>query len=146
SKVKIIGINHGFNPKHLVGTDLAISLNQNAYQKTIELGQSKNKSLILHNYINVNQKNFSEFQINRKQNDQFMIGSYGRFSFEKGYDVLIEALKILNDKKIDFQCYLGGSGNEENNLKLLTEKYNLADKVKFVGWVENKEEFLNKID
>ena len=142
---KLIVVNHGHNYKHAVGSDLAILLNKDAYQKTLESGQPKEKITILPNWIDINLE-FNKLKQYKRNNKIFTIGSYGRFSKEKGYDILIEALKILNSKKIPFKCLIGGIGEEENNLKSLATKYKLNDKIKFVGWVKNKKQFLSQID
>ncbi len=140
--VKLVGINHGHNPKHSVGTDLAITLNSHIFNETIKLGQDKNKIILLPNGIEIGE----DFITKKDPHNKFTIGSYGRFSYEKGYDIFIEALKILNDKNIDFSVRIGGSGIEESNLKELVKKYNLQDRVEFIGWVSDKKDFFEKID
>ncbi|MFT6332639.1 MAG: glycosyltransferase involved in cell wall biosynthesis [Lentimonas sp.] len=141
-KTKLIGINHGHNPKHSVGTDLAITLNSKAFKETIKLGQRKERITLLPNGIDLSESYYAK----KEGIDKFTIGSYGRFSFEKGYDILIESLNILNIKNVDFKCFIGGSGIEEKNLKRLIQKYNLQEKIQLIGWVTNQKEFLKKID
>ncbi|MFT7086868.1 MAG: glycosyltransferase involved in cell wall biosynthesis [Rickettsiales bacterium] len=140
--IKLIGVNHGHNPKHSVGTDLAITLNSKVFEETIKLGQNRKKTFLLPNAIDLGAISFTKKDYQKK----FTIGSYGRFSHEKGYDILIESVKILNDQNIDFNCIIGGSGVDENNLKNTVKKYGLQKKVSFIGWVENQEEFFKKID
>lgn len=143
TNVKLVSVNHGHSPKHAVGTDLAITLNSQIYEKVIALGQKKEKTALIANGIKIDQE-FKEYVINK--NKEFVIGSFGRFSYEKGYDLMIEAFKILDEKGIKFIAMIGGSGDEEEKLKNLVEKYNLQKKVNFTGWVSNKEEFLRKVD
>ncbi len=140
--VKLIGVNHGHNPKHSVGTDLAITLNSNVFDAVAKLGQDRNKAALLPNGIDLDEKLF----ITKPSHDKFTIGSYGRFSPEKGHDVLIEALKILNDQNVNFTAIIGGSGVGEKNLQELVIKYNLQDKVRFIGWVLDQEKFFEQVD
>ncbi len=139
--VRLIAVNHGHNPKHSLGADLAIVLNQNVFNQLSDLGQNQNKIALLPNGIDVD----AEF-CHKKIHQPFKIGSYGRFSFEKGYDVLIEALHILDKNSIAFEAVIGGAGEEEKKLTAMVNDFNLTRKIKFVGWVENKKEFFDQID
>jgi glycosyltransferase involved in cell wall biosynthesis len=68
----------------------------------------------------------------------------------KGIYELIEAIKVLSDKRLVSQYNLnfiiGGSGIEEGQVKLIVDKYNLNYCVDMVGWVDGelKEELLKK--
>jgi glycosyltransferase involved in cell wall biosynthesis len=42
--------------------------------------------------------------------------------------------------------HLAGGGEEHENLKALVEKYHLQENVNFIGWVNDKKEFFDKID
>ncbi len=52
----------------------------------------------------------------------------------KGVDLLLRALRGLS---CDFKATIVGTGNAESGLKQLSQEYGLADKVNFVGWVDN---------
>lgn len=142
--VKLIAINHGYNPKHAVGTDIAITLNSTAYKNTISLGQPKQKTVILPHSINFRQN--SKIIHPTPLEDTIYIGSYGRFSPEKGYQCLIKALKILSQNNIKFKALIGGSGADESLLKTQVKKSNLEKQVNFIGWVQDKESFYKKIN
>lgn len=53
--------------------------------------------------------------------------SVGRLSFEKGYDSLIEAWKIVTSQHPDWELDIYGSGQEYNNLCSLIKKYSLTN-------------------
>ena len=72
-----------------------------------------------------------------KIKDVPVIVSTGRLSCEKGYPVLIQALKILSNQGIQFKCIIAGDGPELNSLKQLVSKLELQDTVNFYGYVEN---------
>ena len=55
----------------------------------------------------------------------------------KGQDILFEALSSVVWKERDWQCNLYGSGLDENYLHDLAEYYEIADKVNFLGYVND---------
>jgi glycosyltransferase involved in cell wall biosynthesis len=73
------------------------------------------------------------------------IGTYGRFSSEKGFDTLIEAIKILSNSKpeLSVKVYIGGYGDLESQLKAQAQDF---PAIEFVGIVEDVAEFLEKCD
>ncbi len=75
-----------------------------------------------------------------------VIGTMGRFVAKKGFDIYIDALKILKDRNIDFKAVLGGNGEEESALKSRAQKAGLGEQLKFLGWVQDKKDFYTNID
>ncbi|MFH1387070.1 MAG: glycosyltransferase [bacterium] len=71
----------------------------------------------------------------RLETNEVIIGSLGRLSHEKGYDVLIKAIKNLTDKGLKIKCLIGGEGVERRNLELLVSSLGIKEKVSFVGMV-----------
>jgi glycosyltransferase involved in cell wall biosynthesis len=53
----------------------------------------------------------------------------------KGVYTFIESLKILHSMFPDFITIIIGRGEEQEELKLLTNEYGLNDNVKFIGWL-----------
>lgn len=66
-----------------------------------------------------------------------IILSIGRLSVEKGFDMAIEAARLLKERGKSFVWYIIGSGIEEANLKNLIESYQLEQYVKLLGVREN---------
>jgi glycosyltransferase involved in cell wall biosynthesis len=62
------------------------------------------------------------------------IVSVGRLVEEKSYDILINSVANLS---FDFELYLIGSGELEQELRRQTESLNISQKVKFLGNVVN---------
>jgi glycosyltransferase involved in cell wall biosynthesis len=62
--------------------------------------------------------------------------SVGRLEKIKRIDLLIKAMKYTSTK---IKCFIVGKGPEEGNLKNLTQLYHLEDRVKFLGFVSDKE-------
>lgn len=68
-------------------------------------------------------------------------GAYGRFCSHKGFDVLLQALKLIPDLPI--RVLLGGEGDQAAQLKQLAQG---LETVEFVGRVENVPGFLQACD
>lgn len=87
---------------------------------------------------------YSRFYFDYKERDNLNFEKsrllfLGRISPEKGVTYLIEAAKLLADNNIDFDLSLVGTGPDEEEMKALVEKYNLRNKVKFLGYINNTE-------
>lgn len=65
----------------------------------------------------------------------FLISSGSRLEYEKGFDILIEAIsKLDNDLKKNLKVIIIGEGKESNNLKLLAANLGVIDNFIFLGW------------
>ena len=76
-------------------------------------------------------------QKQRDATEEKLIVSVGRFAPEKGHRHLIEALSLLNRKKVRWRCTFLGEGALESELRTLTVEHNLSDKVMFPGFCED---------
>lgn len=77
---------------------------------------------------------------------ELIILSIGRLSVEKGFDMAIEAARILKESGMKFVWYIIGGGAEEANLKHLIESYQLEKKVKLLGVQENPYPYIKNCD
>lgn len=88
-------------------------------------------------------------EIKRKYNinNEKTIGYVARLVELKGHKNLFDAVKIINDNSnIEFKCLIAGDGDYKEELLKYVEEFKIADKVDFVGFVKDVEEFLNIID
>ncbi len=69
--------------------------------------------------------------------DKTVLCSCGRFAPVKGFDLAVEAAKILKDKGIGFLWYFVGDGPEREKLEKLIEKYSLEDYIVITGMKSN---------
>ena len=69
----------------------------------------------------------------RNLNNNATIGFLGRLDRSKGVDVLINAFKIVADKVTDAQLLIAGKGVKEEELKTLSQKLSIQDRVIFKG-------------
>jgi glycosyltransferase involved in cell wall biosynthesis len=72
-----------------------------------------------------------------------LIGCAGRFAFEKGQSVLIEALARL-PKRVHLA--LAGSGEMEKELKQTCLRFNVENRVHFLGQVNDMARFYQSLD
>lgn len=77
------------------------------------------------------------------QNSQIVI-SVGRLVQVKGFDLLLQAWKIVVEKYSTWQLYIVGAGEEELNLKNLTHALNIIDNVIFTGSSNNVAKYYKK--
>lgn len=65
----------------------------------------------------------------------------------KGQEYVIKAISILNNEGYNFEYYLAGGG-DNTYLKSIAEKYNVIDKVKFLGSLPHDEifDYLDNLD
>ena len=83
----------------------------------------------------------------RSLNSVIRIGFLGRVVHKKGAQFLVKALGLLvNKKKLNCEIIIGGDGKYLKALKYLTFLYGLNDRVKFLGYIDDKKQFFNNID
>jgi glycosyltransferase involved in cell wall biosynthesis len=86
----------------------------------------------------------SRMKENKKQNfkynkkNDFKLIAIGRLSHQKGFDTLITSIKNIPNITLD----IIGGGEDYKKLILLVKKFNLGNKVKFLGWREEPWKFL----
>jgi glycosyltransferase involved in cell wall biosynthesis len=66
-------------------------------------------------------------------NDGILIVAAGRLSFEKGFDVLLQAVSCVSNVFL----WILGSGEEEEKLKSLAKSLGIANRIFFTGWQNN---------
>ena len=80
--------------------------------------------------------------------DKLNLVTVGRMHYQKGYDRLIEVLNRLNieNKLSNVLVHIVGDGPDELKLRDLVSKYNLQDKVKFLGRKANPYPYIASAD
>jgi len=145
-KFKTIAVNHGITFDSSLHCDYIININQNIHNLVIDKNFDKNKSFVVNNAIAITQK-YYEKKINK---DKIVIGIYGRIEPRKGFDILLEAVKIVISNFPNIRLKIGGFEVNENynlqNIKDLAKKLDLENICDFVGVVKNKIEFFSDVD
>jgi glycosyltransferase involved in cell wall biosynthesis len=73
----------------------------------------------------------------------FTIGAIGRLSKEKGFGILLDALKEVADKYPEVRLLILGEGSERVALKAKTTRLGLEDRVLMPGYVANARDYLH---
>jgi glycosyltransferase involved in cell wall biosynthesis len=75
-----------------------------------------------------------------------LIVTLGRLTKQKGYDVLIEAIRRVVNDVAGIMLLIGGEGEEMNNLNTLIESAGLGKNIKLLGLISNTYEILAACD
>lgn len=142
---KSVAVNHGITFKKSLYCDYVISINDQITQMVIAQGFDAKKAFTLANVIEIDNKYFQK-QIKNTP----VIGMYGRLEKRKGFDILMKAAAILQEKNFDFKLKIGGFEVDENYnfnyLKKLAQENKILDKCEFVGIVTDKKDFFKNVD
>ena len=105
------------------------------------------KITIIYNGINGTfpQKAHS-WQEKNTERKRVIIGTAGRLSQEKGQEWLINMAGLLKDKGLDFSLHIAGEGPLRESLIRKSRALDLAEHIRFIGFVENMEEFYSSLD
>ena len=157
-KFKIIGVTHNYSIKRLIGLDAILATTNDLKNKVIEAGQPADKVFKLPNMVRVATKPSPSGRGRGEgtldvanpapvpaYSPPPIIGTMGRFVKKKGFDIFIRAIADLKGRGLDFKAVIGGGGEDENLKKLVTQ-LDLQDKIEFIGWVSNKQQFFDNID
>ena len=74
-----------------------------------------------------------------------IVGNCVRLSKQKGLKYFIEVANNFKDRD-NIEFVIGGDGEQKDELERLVKSYGLSEKVKFAGFQENPEDFMNNID
>lgn len=140
-----------YRPLYVLLSNLvtAITVSNSVKKQLVDLGLKENKVKVIYNGIDTNRfKPLKILDSKYQIPDTITIGSVGRLNTEKGMDYLIKAFKIILEKYSNTQLQIAGKGSEENNLKNLVKDLNIANNVKFLGYVtdEKMSEFYSNIN
>jgi len=108
------------------------------------LGFKQNRIVNLPIFINLSNSEYDHYKLKehyRKKgmikSDKFILLAGSRLVYEKGFDLLINAFKLLPRNLSQNICLvIVGSGEEFENLNMQVIEYNLQDSVIFTGWLE----------
>jgi glycosyltransferase involved in cell wall biosynthesis len=76
----------------------------------------------------------------------FTIGLPGRFHRQKGHAVLLHALNLMAGQQPPVRAFLWGEGPDEDALKKMALDLGIADRVRFMGVVDNPVEAMAGMD
>lgn len=106
---------------------------------------SNNKIKVINNPIDIekNDKLVNETTVSLFDKSKINLLAAGRLNHQKGIDLLIEAMKLLNDK---FHLTILGEGEERNNLINLAKELGVLEKITFAGFQKNPYVYMKQAD
>ncbi|WP_341752810.1 MULTISPECIES: glycosyltransferase [unclassified Candidatus Tisiphia] len=63
-----------------------------------------------------------------------------------GINTLLQAVRILKSQGIMVQLFIGGDGEEKENLQKLAYQLSIEKQIKWLGWINDKTKFFSEID
>ncbi len=75
-----------------------------------------------------------------------MIISVGRLTRQKNFDVLIRAIRVLQDKNLNYSLKILGEGADFDQLQELIHQLNLTEYIELLGFKSNPYRYMNAAD
>ncbi len=144
NRIPVIDVNHGRSPKQSIKSRATIVVNKPQFNATRALVHSDHLIYSLPNSIDFS--NHIPPQFPKTWHEIPVIGTIGRLVKDKGIDVFLDAIDILNKRGSKFKVIIAGEGEERQYLEQKTTQLNLNDIVTMPGWIKNPQEFYTKID
>ena len=120
-------------------SDVIIGINENVKYK---LKLSDDKKFIVEPAIGLSKEELKELEY-KKNDDEFLILSVGRFIYIKNFRLTIDAFNefVKNNPNSNAKLILIGDGPDKDMLVRLVKSYGIENKVKFTGKISRKEVF-----
>ncbi|WP_413725048.1 glycosyltransferase [Sodalis sp. RH16] len=116
-------------------TERIICVGENEYHDAILWGIPKNKLILINNGVDI-PKNKNVKTHNKL--DEYLLLYVGRFDYQKGIDIFIDALKIIDREKLNYKIkviLIGETVNEDMDYKSV--KFENID-IKYTGWINRE--------
>lgn len=124
--------------------DKILCVSNQAKKSFEELFKINNTTCVAYNLFDID-KILSLSAEKSFEKKKFTICAVGRLHESKNYSLLLKVCKTLNDRGLDFCCYIVGGGDEEK--ELLKQKQELGlDNVIFVGASNNPYSYMAQSD
>ncbi len=110
-------------------------------QFLLDFPSLEHKGIVINNGINL--ESFFSTNTIKNNNKKIKLLMVARFDSQKDHETLIKAMNFLDEKYI---LSLAGEGVNLERIKNLVKKYNLENRVKFLGFVKDIEKIYQKHD
>lgn len=141
AKMKKIAVAHNYKTRRFCWADASLAVTLEARERLIENGMEAHRVHYVPNMVRVD-----ALPDRQPFRTPPMIGTMGRFTGKKGFEIYLDALSILNRRNIKFRAVLGGGGPDEHKLRQRLALRNLTEQVSMPGWVENKRDWFDALD
>lgn len=127
--------------------DTILAISQAVRQDIIRLENAdESKIAVIPYYIDFDRFPFALNAEKRKSNEEFIVGSVGRLSPEKGQRVLLSAFKLVLQTNENIRLWLIGDGVDREDLKTMAGELGISEQVRFWGMRSNIPELLGQMD
>lgn len=104
---------------------------QGMLEEAVRSGIDTERSLVIYNGIELDSTDPAPLPW-----DPPVVAATGRFSHEKGFDVLVEAVHHLAAGGTQLRLLLAGDGAERPALESMVDRWDLQGVVEFLGWLK----------
>ena len=128
-------------PKNYTNAKI-FTVSESTTSELVNLGYDKNNTSILHNAIDHNLFD----NVNVEKFEKPTICYVGRIKNYKNINIIIDAISILKKDIPNIKLFIGGKGDNLDNLKEQVKRLSLENNVEFTGFLseEEKAELLGK--
>lgn len=141
NNIPIVTVFHGGKiDRVLNNSQYIIAISKHLHQKILDKNFDKEKLFLFENGVDITAVDKTIRPVNK---GKIRLGAIGRFTREKGFDIFLDSLKLL---EIEYEAYLAGDGVLRKQLE--SEKIDNHLNLKFLGWIDgdDKEKFWSDID
>ncbi len=117
--------------------DALIAVSEAVRSQILQQGVSANRVFRVYNGIGIPPLSCPRSSVRQELHlpvGTFLVAAVGRLVKEKGFDLLIRAMRQVIDSKVDAHCVIVGPGPEEGSLRHLADSLGLGDSVHFLGF------------
>ncbi len=139
----LVAVAHNYNKRahRFIKADAVFATTPDLVRFVVDEGVEAKRVYLIPNMIRV-----TGLPEARAPQDLPVIGAMGRLVAKKGFDVFIEALRLLKARGMHFKAVLGGTGVEKKFLLQCAADAGLEDTLHFMDWVEDKKAFYTGLD
>ena len=141
-EVPIVAVMHDHHHESIHSMDAIITPTQHMAETILQLPNAPKHVYVIPNMIHMEKRT----GVRRTWANPPLIGSFGKFSHENGFDIYLQALALLRQEGYEFRAVLGGDGTEDKALRKRAHELKLGDILSFNGWIEKPLEFMHKLD
>ena len=131
--------------------DHVICVSDDLLEISRNAGVSDEKSETIYNGIDVKTNRRSMTRESARQKlglplDRTLIGAVGRLSDEKGFDLLIEAVRSLIERGLNLHLVIAGEGDARPKLTKLISEHQLSERIQLLGHRDDLPELYQALD
>lgn len=140
--VKRVFVAHNYRAKKTIhNMDGIIAVSSPVCDHVVSLGYPANNAYVINNMTDI-----EPITPHKMDEGNPIFGMLTRLHPVKGVDIFIDALALLKSQGLTFSAKIAGDGPEKEALIAQAKELGLENEIEFIGWIENKSEFLESID